>query len=165
MKRQESQINNETYLSSISAESLSHKKRKGDSPSEIGYSSIIQNNEKNRYSSIVPNESTRVHLQLIEGEHNSDYINANFITVDTTQRYIACQAPLESTIEDFWRMIFEQNCGVIVMVTKCVEGNVTKASSYWPAEGQICQYGKLLVCHKRSFQLDGGITHCVNSLT
>jgi len=110
--------------------------------------------EKNRYKTVIPVEDTRVHLNKIEGIENSDYINANFISSkDSEQQYIACQAPLDSTRDDFWRMIWEQNCGLLVMLTKLYEGNLIKSSCYWPEEGCISDYGTIVVCHKKSFQI------------
>jgi len=111
---------------------------------------------KNRYSDVIPVSQTRVRLNAIEGMCASDYINANFIdgeVPNSYRHYIACQAPLPSTINDFWRMIWEQRCGVIVMVTALKEGNVCKADVYWPGEKQIQRYGDILVCHRNTFQL------------
>ena len=46
------------------------------------------------------------------------------------------QGPLDSTIDDFWRMIWETNASIIVMLTKEIELNKVKCSTYWPDVGQ-----------------------------
>ena len=40
---------------------------------------------------------------------------------NSKREYIVTQGPLPSTRDDFWRMLWEQNCRNIVMLTKCME--------------------------------------------
>ena len=43
-----------------------------------------------------------------------------------SKEYIATQGPLPHTVNDFWRMVWEQRCATIVMLTHCTEnGRVT----------------------------------------
>ncbi|PAV89758.1 hypothetical protein WR25_22416 [Diploscapter pachys] len=87
--------------------------------------------DKNRYLNIGAIDATRIRINSSTG---SDYINANYI--DSTLRkktYIATQAPLPSTFADFWCMIWQERCNVIVMITNLVEDGRRKCDQYWPS--------------------------------
>uniref|UniRef100_A0A8C1YM65 protein-tyrosine-phosphatase n=1 Tax=Cyprinus carpio TaxID=7962 RepID=A0A8C1YM65_CYPCA len=93
------------------------------------------NKFKNRLVNIMPYETTRVCLQPIRGLEGSDYINASFIDGYRQQKaYIATQGPLAETTEDFWRMLWENNSTIVVMLTKLREMGREKCHQYWPAE-------------------------------
>nr|XP_046178537.1 receptor-type tyrosine-protein phosphatase S-like isoform X6 [Oncorhynchus gorbuscha] len=93
------------------------------------------NKFKNRLVNIMPYETTRVCLQPIRGLEGSDYINASYIDGYRQQRgYMATQGPLAETTEDFWRMLWEHNSTIVVMLTKLREMGREKCHQYWPAE-------------------------------
>lgn len=107
------------------------------------------NIHKNRYRDVLPlgfngNVPTRVRLQPILGVEGSEYINANYIDI-RDKRYIACQAPIPHTFADFWRMVWEQEVTVIVMLTSLVECDRVKAHAYWPAVDKTHRFGALAV--------------------
>jgi len=106
-----------------------------------------QNMCKNRYYNILPNEDSRVKLNaLVDGD--GDYINANFVGCENFRRnYILTQAPLPNTMNDLWRMVWQEKVPVIVCLTKLSEGDVQKAHKYWPDDGQTMQFGKIIVYH------------------
>ncbi|XP_056606525.1 receptor-type tyrosine-protein phosphatase T isoform X9 [Triplophysa dalaica] len=106
-----------------------------------------ENRNKNRYGNIIAyptDEHTRVRLQPLEGDPHSDYINANYIDGYHRQRhYIATQGPMQETVRDFWRMIWQENSASIVMVTNLVEVGRVKCVRYWPDEMEV--YGDIKV--------------------
>ncbi|XP_020952532.1 receptor-type tyrosine-protein phosphatase F isoform X28 [Sus scrofa] len=93
------------------------------------------NKFKNRLVNIMPYELTRVCLQPIRGVEGSDYINASFLDGYRQQKaYIATQGPLAESTEDFWRMLWEHNSTIVVMLTRLREMGREKCHQYWPAE-------------------------------
>lgn len=90
--------------------------------------------DKNRYSNVLPLPETRVPLLRLGSDPTTEYINANYITGPGNIRnyYIACQAPLSNTVVDFWRMIWEQNSRLVVMLTEYMENGVEKCYEYLP---------------------------------
>lgn len=123
-------------------EKLSRKKE----DESLDESKLMENIDKNRYRDILPYDSTRV--QLVDSM-TGDYINASFVDMPVPSgninRYIATQGPLASTCDDFWQMVWEQNCSLIIMVTPLIEAGREKCHKYWPDEKEETRYGQILV--------------------
>lgn len=82
-------------------------------------SNLEYNKPKNRYANVVAYDHSRVVLKTMDNMPGSDYINANFCDgYQTKNAYIATQGPLPETFGDFWRMVWEQHCFTIVMMTR-----------------------------------------------
>nr|XP_040028017.1 receptor-type tyrosine-protein phosphatase N2-like [Gasterosteus aculeatus aculeatus] len=95
------------------------------------------NAKKNRSAAVVAYDHSRISLKVENSQGGSDYINASPI-MDHDPRnpaYIATQGPLPSTVADFWQMVWENGCVVIVMLTPLVESGVKQCYHYWPDEG------------------------------
>uniref|UniRef100_A0A914XCX4 Protein-tyrosine-phosphatase n=1 Tax=Plectus sambesii TaxID=2011161 RepID=A0A914XCX4_9BILA len=105
------------------------------------------NKGKNRLVNMVPFDSTRVRLLANpgSGEDGVDYINASWIDGYRQRRsYIATQGPLPNTIDDFWRMLWEHESCIVVMLTKLRELGREKCSQYYPSE-RSARYGQLVI--------------------
>lgn len=112
----------------------------------------IEKGTKNRYNNIFPFDHSRVHLQGV-GAGSCDYINASHIKASySNKRYIATQAPIPATFSDFWRLVWEQDTRVIVMLTAESEGGQLKSHPYW----HTGDYGplKLKLISEKRFSLE-----------
>ena len=102
------------------------------------------NIEMNRDRSVLPFDESRVIIS--PDDTGSDYINASFINgAFIPNRYIAAQAPLEPFVDHFWRMIWEHDVKVIVMLTKISERGVNLCHQYWPSSRPTQTYGIVIV--------------------
>ncbi|XP_076081167.1 receptor-type tyrosine-protein phosphatase epsilon-like [Mytilus galloprovincialis] len=105
------------------------------------------NRLKNKYKDMYAYDETRVILDKPKESHNSDYINASFILgYAQVRKYIAAQGPLDKTVDDFWRMVWQFDCGKIVMLTNVFENGKQKCIQYWPDhEQQMTAFGAISI--------------------
>uniref|UniRef100_A0A674J523 protein-tyrosine-phosphatase n=1 Tax=Terrapene triunguis TaxID=2587831 RepID=A0A674J523_9SAUR len=104
------------------------------------------NVSKNRYPHVLPYDHSRVRLSLLGEEPHSDYINANYVPgYASPQEFIVTQGPLKKTIEDFWRLVWEQSVCNIIMLTVGMENGRVLCDHYWPSELSPVSYGHIRV--------------------
>ena len=107
-------------------------------------SQMAQNSEKNRYNNITTYDHSRVRLFKVNDDPYSDYINASYINgYQIPNAYIASQGPLSNTVNDFWRMIWEQHTTSVVMLTNLSIFGQAKCTKYWPETEET--YGSVKV--------------------
>ncbi|KAL7831266.1 hypothetical protein SRHO_G00307690 [Serrasalmus rhombeus] len=104
-------------------------------PKEFNIPGVVR---KNRYKTILPNTHSRVCLQSTEDDFLSTYINGNYLKGygGKERAYIATQGPTVNTVGDFWRMVWQEHCPIIVMITNLEEKN-EKCAEYWPEDTVI----------------------------
>jgi receptor-type tyrosine-protein phosphatase mu len=126
---------------------------------------LPENCEKNRYIDILPPDDTRF---IIKESSNYFYINANCVDLgsgvtgkDTGGSrenvcMIACQAPLNNTIEDFWLMVYHSNANCILMLTPLFDRIPPgtwkeKCAKYWPDPGLTFSYSQITVTNIQEY--------------
>ncbi|CAF1315799.1 unnamed protein product [Adineta steineri] len=128
---------NETEFLSKTHQEIKHEFRKMSNPpaKDTHAAKDEKNLDKSRYRDVIPGELTRVKLQP-DSEDKHDFINANYVSGYNNQEkaYIFTQGPLQSTVKDFWRMIWQENISIIVMTTNIRESGTMKCYPYWPLE-------------------------------
>ncbi|KAJ9580783.1 hypothetical protein L9F63_024035, partial [Diploptera punctata] len=114
-------------------------------------SEMRENLYKNRYPDIKAYDQTRVRLSQVDSVVGSDYINANFVIgYKERKKFICAQGPMDNTVCDFWRMVWEQHLELILMLTNLEEYSKTKCAKYWPDESEGDKvFGDFGVAHVR----------------
>uniref|UniRef100_A0A674N1L1 protein-tyrosine-phosphatase n=1 Tax=Takifugu rubripes TaxID=31033 RepID=A0A674N1L1_TAKRU len=100
---------------------------------------------ENKYSSFgcLSDDRHRVKLHSLLADPCSDYVNANYIDVTPPPFCISSPGPKQEMIYDFWRMVWQENCFSIVMITKLVEVGRMKCCKYWPDDTEL--YGDIKI--------------------
>ncbi|XP_028291513.1 protein tyrosine phosphatase receptor type Na isoform X2 [Gouania willdenowi] len=106
-------------------------------PSSVAVAQLPNNVEKNRHAESLPYDHSRVKLKADVNPNKQDYVNASIIFDHDPRQpsYIATQGPLPHTVTDFWQMVWENGCTVIVMMSALVEDGEKQCERYWPDEG------------------------------
>ncbi|XP_043572758.1 receptor-type tyrosine-protein phosphatase R-like [Chiloscyllium plagiosum] len=110
---------------------------------------------KNRYKTILPNPQTRVCLKSGKNDNPlNSYINANYIRGygGKEKAFIATQGPMINTVNDFWEMVWQEDCPIIVMITKLKEKN-EKCVVYWPENQDT--FGRFEIIVNNTEECDG----------
>ncbi|KAL1244227.1 Receptor-type tyrosine-protein phosphatase kappa [Trichinella spiralis] len=98
--------------------------------SEYGYLNL----KKNNYPDVLPFDYNRVILKPIPNEPNSHYINASYVdSFFQPKAFIITQAmKTKPACVDFWRMVWETNAEIVVMLTKVFDFMKVMCLQYWP---------------------------------
>ncbi|VDN04040.1 unnamed protein product [Thelazia callipaeda] len=125
---------------------------KAFTPSLISQTAFDRNKDCNRYHNVICYDHTRVVLNF-NVPPDKDYIHANYVRTllcNLSNNYICTQGPMDTTVNDFWRMVWQEKSKSIVMLCKVVECGKQKCSQYFPLNhGETKQYGKVVVQNVR----------------
>ncbi|XP_047341764.1 protein-tyrosine-phosphatase PTP1-like [Impatiens glandulifera] len=122
-----------------------------------------KNRAKNRYSDVLPFDDNMVVLNSHKGCGPSagGYINASYIEISSSEsisRFIATQGPLPNTLEDFWEMIIQNHCPVIVMLTGLIDNyKMIKCGDYFQTEHGPRDFGNIYITTKSFASTNTGL--------
>jgi len=84
----------------------------------------------NRSIKSIPFDDNRV--KLID----TSYVNASKIEVAGSS-YVVAQGPMEKTVVNFWKMIWQESASVVIMLSPLIENGRVATVRYWPDEGSL----------------------------
>uniref|UniRef100_A0A7E4UYX5 Protein-tyrosine-phosphatase n=1 Tax=Panagrellus redivivus TaxID=6233 RepID=A0A7E4UYX5_PANRE len=119
-------------------------------PADPSKTSFEANPTKCRYKDVPCWEKTRVVLKWPSGVPG-DFIHANWVTHPLLEyQFICCQGPLEATVSDFWRCVWQEKVKQIIMLCRCQEMGKDKCAQYWPANpgDSMSHHGLAVKCEK-----------------
>ena len=61
---------------------------------------------------------------------------------------------MQSTVRNFWKMIYDRKCAVVVMTSGLVEEGQEASAQYWPSSG-IAHFGEYAIDLLGEEQLEG----------
>ncbi|CAD5224067.1 unnamed protein product [Bursaphelenchus okinawaensis] len=83
----------------------------------------------------------------------TDYYNGNHIRIPQLDRpFMAVQTPMKNTINDFWRLVFQEACSVVLLLGDTKESDT---GDFWPVKaGDHTNYGDIFVNNRKVTKLD-----------
>uniref|UniRef100_A0A3Q3L6K0 Protein tyrosine phosphatase receptor type Na n=1 Tax=Labrus bergylta TaxID=56723 RepID=A0A3Q3L6K0_9LABR len=93
-------------------------------PCSLAAAQSPTNMDKNRHPESIPCDAQCINICPLIVDHDP-----------RQPAYIATQGPLAHTVADFWQMVWENGCTVIVMMSALVEDGEKQCERYWPDEG------------------------------
>ncbi|CAD6190425.1 unnamed protein product [Caenorhabditis auriculariae] len=150
----------------LGIDGLSKQYRKLDTQVDptLSFEAFKQNMSKNRYSDVLCRDSTRVKLHM-DATRSGDYIHANYVrTPYLHNAFICTQGPLQSTINDFWRMVFQERASSILMLCRPTEDGRPKCVMYWPEQESSDVHGCIRVTNCREIVDDNNCFEKVDLL-
>uniref|UniRef100_A0A8C7FYL4 protein-tyrosine-phosphatase n=1 Tax=Oncorhynchus kisutch TaxID=8019 RepID=A0A8C7FYL4_ONCKI len=95
-----------------------------------------ENRMKNRYGNIIACGCKQFFLFCLVSQIPQLDMNSQW-GYHRPNHYISTQGPMQETVYDFWRMVWQENTATIVMVTNLVEVGRVKCCKYWPDDTEI----------------------------
>ena len=105
------------------------------------------------HSQIVLVNSTDLHSIKLLG-HTGIIMMSYMQGYKHKKAFIVAEGPMQSTVRNFWKMIYDHNCAVVVMTSGLVEGGQESSTQYWPDRG-IALYGEFIIDLLREEKLEG----------